>query len=117
MAAEFYDKVLARLGIERRFSDLDRGWAGWQHPDSDRPLFVVGLPINDQTPAVGNGQMVAFLATTRDVVDQCYALAIAAGGSDEGAPGLRPEYHPDFYGAYFRDLDGNKVCVCCHKPE
>ena len=45
------------------------------------------------------------------------AAAIAAGGSCEGAPGLRPQYHADYYGAYFRDPDGNKLAVCCHRPE
>lgn len=42
------------------------------------------------------------------------ALALAHGGSTEGAPGLRPDYHADYYGAYFRDPDGNKLCVVCH---
>ncbi|AAU45694.1 hypothetical protein D8O27_29525 [Burkholderia mallei] len=60
--------------------------------------------------------MTAFLAADRATVDRVYALALRAGGASEGAPGLRPHYHPDYYGAYFRDLDGNKLCVCCHEP-
>ena len=49
-------------------------------------------------------------------VDQAHALAIQTGGTDAGPPGLRPHYHPDYYGAYFHDPDGNKICVCCHSP-
>ena len=49
-------------------------------------------------------------------VDQAFAIALANGGTSEGAPGLRPEYHEHYYGAYFRDPDGNKLCVACHLP-
>jgi predicted lactoylglutathione lyase len=58
--------------------------------------------------------MVAFLAESRAVVDEVYAVALANGGTSEGAPGLRPEYHEHYYGAYFRDPDRNKLCVACH---
>ncbi len=61
--------------------------------------------------------MIALLAQSRPVVDLCHALAIEHGGVCEGDPGLRPEYHPSYYGAYFRDPDGNKLCVCCHGAE
>jgi predicted lactoylglutathione lyase len=60
--------------------------------------------------------MVAFGAQSREAVDAFHAAALAAGGSDEGAPGLRAHYHPNYYGAYVRDLDGNKLCAVCHKP-
>lgn len=58
--------------------------------------------------------MVTFEAQTRAQVDDFYAIAMANGGSDEGAPGLRPQYSPDYYGAYIRDPDGNKICCVCH---
>ena len=61
--------------------------------------------------------MVAFLAKSRDQVRQVHALAIAGGGTCEGPPGLRPQYHAHYYGAYFRDPDGNKLCVACHHAE
>lgn len=62
--------------------------------------------------------MLAFLAETRAVVDQAFRTALAHCGSPEGAPGLRPEYHEHYYGAYFRAPDGNKLCVACHStPE
>ena len=50
------------------------------------------------------------------VVERAYEVALANGGTSEGAPGLRPEYHESYYGAYFRDTDGNKLCVACHSP-
>jgi predicted lactoylglutathione lyase len=60
--------------------------------------------------------MVALLAPTREAVDRCYTVAIESGGRCEGPPGLRPQYHANYYGAYFRDPDGNKLCVCRHDP-
>ena len=68
----------------------------------------------DATP--GNGVTVAFEAPTREAVDAFHAAALAAGATDEGPPGIREHYHPSYYGAYVRDLDGNKLCVVCHKP-
>lgn len=56
-------------------------------------------------------------AKSRAKVDQVHALALNSGAVDQGQPGLRPHYHPNFYGAYFRDLDGNKICIVCHNPE
>jgi catechol 2,3-dioxygenase-like lactoylglutathione lyase family enzyme len=61
--------------------------------------------------------MIALLAKSRDIVGRSHAAALANGGKCEGAPGLRPHYHPNYYGAYFRDPDGNKICVCCHEAE
>jgi lactoylglutathione lyase len=58
--------------------------------------------------------MTAFLAPDRAAVDAVHALALAHGGSDAGPPALRPEYHANYYGAYLRDPDGNKLCVVCH---
>ena len=57
----------------------------------------------------------AVSAESRAQVDQVHAAALAAGGRDEGKPGLRTHYHPNYYGAYIRDPDGNKVCIVCHK--
>jgi catechol 2,3-dioxygenase-like lactoylglutathione lyase family enzyme len=116
-ALAFYGRVLATLGLSLKFQDPDRRWAGWVQPGTVRPLFLVGVPENGKTAAPGNGQMVALLAPTRDAVDRCHAEALAAGATCAGAPGLRPQYHPDYYGAYFRDPDGNKLCVCCHEAE
>ena len=110
----FYKAVLPLLGLKIRFTDPDKGWGGWQSPDRTRPLFLIGMPFNGNPAHAGNGQMIALLAPDRSVVDRAYAAALAAGGMSEGAPGLRPQYHENYYGAYFRDLDGNKLCICCH---
>jgi catechol 2,3-dioxygenase-like lactoylglutathione lyase family enzyme len=116
-AVDFYSAVLAELGWRRKFVEAERPWAGWRPRDGDRPLILVGGPYNGEPAAPGNGQMVALLAPTREAVDRFHATALAKGGLSEGAPGLRPEYHPHYYGAYVRDLDGNKLCACCHEPE
>lgn len=113
-AQSFYKPLMQALGIEARFVDASRPWAGWQSSPDPRPLFLIGRPYDRQPHAAGNGQMVAFLAPSREVVRQVHAVALAHGGSSEGAPGLRPEYHAHYYGAYFRDPDGNKLCVACH---
>ncbi len=116
-AMAFYKPVLGALGIQFRFLDDERPWAGWQSTPDPRPLFLVGRPFNQQAHHSGNGQMFAFLASSRQQVDQVHALALACGGTCEGKPGLRPEYHANYYGAYFRDPDGNKLCVAYHHAE
>jgi lactoylglutathione lyase len=115
-ALAFYTPLMAALGLEARFCDRARPWAGWQVPGQARPLFLIGAPYDGQPHAPGNGQMTALLAPGRTAVDAAYAVALAHGGSDEGAPGLRPHYHAHYYGAYLRDPDGNKLCVVCHDP-
>jgi catechol 2,3-dioxygenase-like lactoylglutathione lyase family enzyme len=115
LSRRFYEPVLGQLGLVLKFAD--ENWAAWQHPGFDRPLFIITQPFDGQPASSGNGQMIAFLAATRAIVDECHALALAQGGSCEGAPGLRPHYHAHYYGTYFRDPDGNKLCVCCHEDE
>jgi catechol 2,3-dioxygenase-like lactoylglutathione lyase family enzyme len=116
-AMAFYGPVLDALGIQLRFQEPDRPWAGWQSAPDPRPFFLIARPHDGQPHHAGNGQMVAFLARSRSQVDEVHAIALANGGTCEGAPGLRPQYHPSYYGAYFRDPDGNKLCVACHRPE
>lgn len=115
-ALRFYAPVLAALGLAQRFCDPARPWAGWQSPGANRPLFLIGHPFDGQPHAPGNGQMTAFLADSRAQVDTVHGTALAHGGSCEGPPGLRPHYHADYYGAYLRDPDGNKLGVACHAP-
>jgi predicted lactoylglutathione lyase len=75
-------------------------------------MFAIGAPYDGKPATAGNGAMMALALDTRAKVDALYAAAIAAGGADEGAPGVRGEEGPQaFYGAYFRDLDGNKFCA------
>jgi catechol 2,3-dioxygenase-like lactoylglutathione lyase family enzyme len=113
-ALAFYTAVMDALGFPLKFVEQEKPWAAWKHPAADRPLFLIGHAYDGAPATPGNGQMVALLAPRRDAVDRCFAAALAAGGRSEGLPGLRPEYHPNYYGAYIRDPDGNKLCVCCH---
>ncbi len=115
-ALSFYSRLMEALGYPLKFSNPETPWAGWKPADAERPLFVIGHPFNGHAATAGNGQMVALLAPSRDAVDRSYAAAISNGGQCEGPPGLRPHYHPHYYGAYFRDPDGNKLCACCHDP-
>lgn len=112
-ALAFYRPLMALLGVTERFCNPAEGWVGWQSDPGPRPLLVLGKPFDGEHEP-GNGQMVALLAAHRALVDQAHALALAHGGRCEGPPGLRPNYHPNYYGAYFRDPDGNKLCVACH---
>ena len=113
-AYSFYAPLMALLGIDLKFHAKDVPWAGW-HADKQRPLFIIGKPYDGLGHQAGNGQMVAFLAPDRSLVNQFYDLAIRNGATCGGSPGLRPQYHKDYYGAYFKDLDGNKICIACHE--
>lgn len=116
-AYPLYTALMHELDLTEKFHHRGESIAGWMAKDAPRPLFVLSAPY-DGLPAVpGNGQMIAFLAGSRAQVDRCHAAVLAQGAVCEGPPGLRPHYHPDYYGAYFRDLDGNKLCVCCHRAE
>ena len=106
--------MLGLLGLEVRYSG--GGIIGWGLPGG-RPQFLVVRPFAGGDPTVGNGSMIALLAPRRSIVDACHAAAMAQGGLDAGRPGLRPQYHRNYYGAYFRDLDGNKICIVSHQPE
>jgi catechol 2,3-dioxygenase-like lactoylglutathione lyase family enzyme len=102
-AARFYDAALGALGYRRTMSeDFGCAW-GLKWPE-----FWATRPTEGEAGA-GNGTHVAFIAGSREAVDAFHAAALAAGGSDAGAPGLRPEYTPDYYAAFVRDPDGNKL--------
>jgi catechol 2,3-dioxygenase-like lactoylglutathione lyase family enzyme len=103
-AKAFYDQIVAILG----------GGPMFEHPSGGR-VYGKGA-FNGEAATVGNGTMIALLADTQEQVRQVFAKVIELGGSDEGGPGWRgPE--GGFYGAYFRDLDGNKLCVYRAGPE
>lgn len=104
----FYDAVLAPIGAGRIF-DGDR-MIVWG-PDPERSMLGLCLPYNKEPATVGNGVMVGLTVHTIENVDKMYATAIELGGVDEGAPGPRGG---DYYGAYFRDLDGNKILLSAH---
>ena len=87
----------------------------------DPPVLGIGLPAMPQfwlhqgPPSAP--VHIAFHAVDRPAVDAFHAAALAAGGRDNGAPGLRPHYHPSYYGAFVLDPDGNNVEAVCHTPE
>ena len=116
-ALAFYQPIMDALQLQMKFCDPGKPWAAWMSKDAPRPLFVIGTAFDEQPATPGNGQMIALLAPSHEIVNRCHALAMAHGGSCEGPPGLRPHYHPDYFGAYMRDPDGNKLCVCCHEPD
>ena len=110
-AVSFYEQLLGLLGA-KPFFKTDRG-IGWG-VSPDKPMFSVLQPFDGQPATVGNGTMVAFSVANPQEVQAFYAKALALGGQDEGGPGSRGG---GFYGAYFRDLDGNKLAVYCMVKE
>ena len=103
-AKAFYSELLAGIGASV-VMDLGRFAAFGNAPDS--PLLAVCTPFNDEPAEPGNGNMVAIQPGSKEQCDALHAKALSLGGTDEGAPGPRGD---GFYGAYFRDLDGNKLC-------
>ncbi|MEM7457891.1 MAG: VOC family protein [Pseudomonadota bacterium] len=91
--------------------------AGAAYGEAVGPKLFIGPAFDGQPASHGNGTHVAFLATSREVVDAFYHAALANGGSDEGEPGIRSHYHPNYYGAYVRDPDGNKLQAVCHSSK
>lgn len=115
--ARFYDAVLLPLGLERG-PDSEAGPRGisYRRPGDRHPTFDVQEPFDGEPATPGNGCMVAFLAPSRGAVDRAHAAALAHGGADEGTPGLRTRYAPDYYGAYMRDPEGNKLHIVHRGP-
>ncbi len=111
-AKPFYDGIAKALGLVRN-ADYPEA-VGYGQPGGRPQLWVV-RPFDKNTATSGNGVTVGLEAGDRPSVDAAYAAAMANGGMDEGKPGLRPHYHPNYYGAYVRDPDGNKICIACHR--
>jgi catechol 2,3-dioxygenase-like lactoylglutathione lyase family enzyme len=114
----FYDPVLATLDMVCSIQDESEVGYGLKTPMAGHRerFFYAVKPFLEYPATWGNGTLVAFTAKTRATVDAFHAAAIANGGTDDGAPGLRP-YHPSFYSCYVRDPDGNKLSAVCEKPE
>lgn len=111
-AKVFYDALTKPLGLVRLIEVP--GGVGYGQTGGRAPLWIV-QPADGKAATVGNGITIGLDAANRTAVDAAYAAAMAAGGKDEGKPGIRAHYHPNYYGAYVRDPDGTKVCIVCHK--
>ena len=103
-AVAFYDALLAEVGAKQLFG-MDR--IKFYGTSTDAAMLAVCIPYDEQAQACGNGNMIAIPGGSREGVDRLYARALELGATDEGPPGERL---PVFYGAYVRDLDGNKLC-------
>lgn len=104
-AKAFYDAALAPLGYACVF-DYGR----------DAPAFWISAAARPVPADTGSGLHVCFAAPTREGVDAFHAAALAAGGGDNGAPGLRADYGPDYYAAYIVDPEGYRIEACCSIP-
>ena len=104
----FYNELLSSIGIV--IVEEDDRYVGYARKDSQNIEFYLMKPHNKEEATFGNGTMITFTAESKESVINTYNLALKLGGKDEGEPGPRHEEH--FY-AYFRDLDGNKLCIFC----
>ena len=109
-ARAYYDALFGSIGAGRlmefgeNFTMYGSAWG--------KPAVAITKPYNGEAATAGNGNMTAIVMDSRDKVDAFYNKAIELGGSDEGPPGVRGEEGPQaFYGAYFRDPEGNKFCA------
>ena len=103
-AVAFYDRVLGVLSCKRIFDFPGAVAFGKQFPE-----FWVQKPIDGQEAIPGNGIHFGFIAASKEAVKAFHEAAIAAGGTDDGAPGPRPDYGESYYGCFVRDLDGHKI--------
>jgi catechol 2,3-dioxygenase-like lactoylglutathione lyase family enzyme len=112
-ARKFYDRVLPTLGY-RRVWEVEGGYG---YGATDHPVFWINLPLDERRAAQAcNGTHVAFSAPSRAAVDKFHETALAAGATDNGAPGRR-DYTPTYYAAFVLDPDGHAIEAVCHQPE
>ena len=123
-AKAFYSAALAPLGYAVAFEgNFGSNVLGFAHPDDAEPdgkkadVWFIDGPSPHGGPPSTTGCHLAWRAASRAQVDQFYQAALAAGGQDNGAPGLRPDYHPNYYGAFVLDPEGNNIEAVCHLPE
>lgn len=103
-AVAFYDKVLATIGARRVFEFPGAVAYGKEYPE-----LWVQTPLDGAVASCGNGSHFGFIAPSREAVHAFYDAALEAGGSADGEPGPRPDYGPDYYGCFVRDVDGHKI--------
>lgn len=103
-ARAFYDPLMTLIGF-RVLKSSDRS----VHYGASDIVFSLETPVNGKPASPGNGVHIAFQAPDRETVRRFHSAAVANGGSDGGAPGIRGDYNANYYGAFVRDLDGNKI--------
>lgn len=113
-AERFYDAVMAAIGVAK--VGADEGWIGYgercgpEHPERTYLSIRLG-----PRPETAPGRHWCFKAPDRAAVEAFWRAGLAAGGSDDGAPGLRERYHPAYYAAFLVDPDGNRIEAVCHR--
>jgi len=114
-SAKFYDAVLGALGFERLPKLPEKPLA--YERNGQMPTIYIYSPADGRPATWGNGTHIAFQADQRDMVDAFHAAGLNYGGMDEGQPGLRAHYGPNYYAAYVRDPDGNKLQAVCYAKD
>ncbi len=110
----FYDAVLSTIGWSSHAEFP--GWRAYSEGGKGEGCTIwLCTPFDGEKATAGNGTMFGFMVTSREQVDAFHATAMAHGGQDEGAPGLRLDYGPGWYAAYLRDPTGNKFAVVCRQ--
>ncbi|UTW56676.1 VOC family protein [Kordiimonas sp. SCSIO 12610] len=115
-SGKFYDAIFTPMGAERTW-EADKFIAWGIRELGPTPSFSITAPYNGEKATVGNGSMTSFAASSPEMVNEIYRLAIENGGSDEGEPGYRGDPAFGFYAGYFRDPDGNKCNAFCMAPQ
>ncbi len=111
---KFFDATLGAIGVTCFYAGDDA--IAYSKTGTQRPALWVVTPFNGGTAGFGNGAMLCYEASSAEQVNAFYAAALANGGTDEGAPGYRENYSPDFYACYVRDPVGNKLAVVFRDP-
>jgi len=114
ISGRFYDALMSAIGAERKFSE--GGWIGYGRKGEESHSVYICPPFDGKLASAGNGTMISFLAPSKEAVNKAYEAALAAGGTDEGAPGPRPADSATLHGCYLRDPTGNKICVYAKGP-
>lgn len=118
----FYDRCLGTLGyrmVVEMTDEPDVIWCGYAAAEGEEAIFHIGAskPPGATPTATPEGQHIAFAAPDRAAVEAFYKEALLAGGQDNGAPGLRPKYHANYYAAYVLDPDGHRIEAVCHRAD
>lgn len=118
VAERFYSAFLLPLGykLERYHGDLSYIWPAESGEACNQPDFYVKSPFDEWPASAGNGTMIAFEARNQSQVRDLHTAALAAGGFDEGKPGFRASYGPNFFVGYLRDPQGNKIALYSSNP-